>query len=215
MKRSRFLIVMALFVALFLGACTRAASSASDSTDIPLEDPIEAIFSVGATLTAQAGGGIGVPTSGTEGIGGGEGEGLGTTATPTSPVATATPTEISTAAPVEDLAVPSSYTLQKGEFPFCIARRFNINVDTLLNANGLSKNGVFNPGLTLTIPQSAGPFAGTRALLAHPAQYTVVSGDTFHRIACKYGDVWPENIAQANSLDINDPLSAGQTLQIP
>lgn len=215
MKRSRLLIVVVLLVALVLGACTRAASTSPDPTDIPLEDPIEAIFSVGATLTAQAGGGDVLPDAspdaGNEGIGGGEGE----TPTPTSPVATATPTSVSSALPVDDLAIPASYTLQKGEFPFCIARRFNIDVDALLNANGLAKNGVFNPGLTLTIPQSAVAFQGTRALLSHPAQYTAVAGDTYHRIACKYGDVWPEQIAQANGLDINDPLSAGQTLQIP
>src|SRR5690606_3962464 len=33
---------------------------------------------------------------------------------------------------------PSTYTLQKGEFPYCIARRFNVDPTQLLSMSGLT-----------------------------------------------------------------------------
>ena len=96
-----------------------------------------------------------------------------------------------------------------------LARRFDINPNQLLEANGMSAGSLYSPGMTLTIPQGASPFPGERALLTHPATYTVVSGDTIYGVACKYGDVWPEAIAAANGLVSPYTLTAGQTLQIP
>jgi hypothetical protein len=43
----------------------------------------------------------------------------------------------------------------------------------------------------------------------------VVAGDTIYTIACKYGDVDPNAIAQANSLQAPYDLSAGKVLHIP
>jgi LysM repeat protein len=67
----------------------------------------------------------------------------------------------------------------------------------------------------LTIPKDAGKFQGERALKPHPADYTVRSGDTIYSIACQFGDVWPEAIAQVNGFDIDDPLPVGETIKIP
>ena len=120
-----------------------------------------------------------------------------------------------TAVPTPKLVVPSSYSLQKGEFPYCIARRFNVDVNALLSANNLSKEGLYKEGLTLTIPQNAGKFKGTRSLQEHPTTYTVLSGDTFYRIACKFGDVYPEEIAAANGMTLKDDLTVGSTIDIP
>ncbi|RMF42291.1 MAG: LysM domain-containing protein [Anaerolineae bacterium] len=132
----------------------------------------------------------------------------------TAPLPTPVPTKA--AAPTKAaMTVPDKYTLQKGEFPYCIARRFNINPDQLLAANNLSKNAQSFPGQTLTIPQNAKPFPGKRALAAHPTKYTVKAGDTIYSIACAFGDVSPEAIASANSLKKPYTLSVGQTLQIP
>lgn len=109
---------------------------------------------------------------------------------------------------------PASYTLGIGEFPYCIARRFNINPDELLTLNGLSDGQILQPGLVLKIPQS-GSFPANRALKPHPVSYTVLSGDTLTSIACKFGDVDPVNIAAVNGLSASATLTAGQTLQIP
>jgi LysM repeat protein len=114
--------------------------------------------------------------------------------------------------------VPSSYTLQKGEFPYCIARRFNLNPNELLSQNGLSvaESSSLMPGLVLTIPQTGNPFPADRAWHTHPATYTVPSSDTtISAVACYYGDIEPQAIATANNLSISSALNAGQTLTIP
>ncbi len=111
---------------------------------------------------------------------------------------------------------PTTYTLQKGEFPFCIARRFNVDPDELLALNGLSKSqDYYSPGTVLKIPQAGKAFPGARALLAHPAQYTVISGDTIYSIACKFGDADPALIASQNGLQPPYTLTVGAQISIP
>lgn len=134
------------------------------------------------------------------------------TVVPATKAATAAATIISTSA----VSAPSTYTLQAGEFPYCIARRFNINPDQLASANGIADGTVFQPGKTLTLPQSGGPFPGDRALHDHPDTYTVPSSDTtLYGVACYYGDVFPQDIANANGLTLASNLTAGQHLTIP
>jgi LysM repeat protein len=140
--------------------------------------------------------------------------------TPTNAVATtpapvvATPSG-PTATPVPAGVRPPTYTLQNGEFPYCIARRFNVDPDALLRASGLTSPDVYYPGLTLTIPQS-GAFPGSRMLANHPVTYTVASSDeTVYSIACKFGDVDPASIASANNISASAKLTSGQQLQIP
>ena len=50
------------------------------------------------------------------------------TATNTPPLSSASPTATQQA-PTEVINAPGTYTLQKGEHPYCIARRFNVNPD--------------------------------------------------------------------------------------
>lgn len=109
---------------------------------------------------------------------------------------------------------PATYTLQPGEFPFCIARRFDVNPYDLLALNGLSDSSVVQPGTTLRIPQS-GSFPGDRSLLDHPTNYTVRAGDTIYTIACDFGDVSPDMIALQNGLSAPFALTTGQVLVIP
>ncbi|MGA2489194.1 MAG: LysM peptidoglycan-binding domain-containing protein [Anaerolineales bacterium] len=109
---------------------------------------------------------------------------------------------------------PATYTLHEGEFPYCLARRFDVNPDDLLSLNSLVNGQNLQPGLTLSIPQT-GSYPGTRARNPHPAQYTVAVGDTFYSIACYFGDVDPTSIAAANGLSMSTTLTAGQTLNIP
>jgi LysM repeat protein len=109
---------------------------------------------------------------------------------------------------------PATYTLHAGEFPYCIARRFNVDPDELLSLNGLSEGQILQPGLTLRIPQT-GSFPGNRALAPHPAQYTVAVDNTIYGIACHFGDVDPSSIAAANGLTLSSPLTTGRILNIP
>ena len=148
---------------------------------------------------------------------------LSVTVTPTAlvsdnPATTATATlavsgTLPTSAPVGSR--PSTYTLQPGEFPYCIARRFDVDPGALLSLNGLASGNIYYPNLTLKIPQS-GNFPGTRALRNHPATYTVPSSsDSIYGIACLFGDVDPAAIAQANNIAVGASLTSGQQLSIP
>ena len=139
------------------------------------------------------------------------------TPTSTAPLAPAGVIPTNTAPlPTVTTSRPASYTLQKGEFPYCIARRFNVDPAELLNLNGLSSGDIYYPNLTLTIPQSGKPFPGTRALRSHPDTYTVADASiTVYGVACYYGDIDPAAIAQANSLQLTAALTVGQKLNIP
>ena len=52
-------------------------------------------------------------------------------------------------------------------------------------------------------------------LILHPATYTTEPGDNLFSIACKYGDVRPEDLALKNTLVLGEPLSAGLQITIP
>jgi LysM repeat protein len=105
--------------------------------------------------------------------------------------------------------------LREGEFPYCIARRYNVDPEALIAASGLTNPDVYYAGLKLIIP-SSGTFPGTRALKQHPASYTVASGDeTVYSIACAFGDVDPNAIATTNGISASAKLTVGQVLQIP
>jgi len=111
---------------------------------------------------------------------------------------------------------PASYTLQKGEFPYCIARRFNVNPNELLSINGLTDGQLYYANLTLKIPQTGGVFPAERALVTHPATYTVTSSDeTVYSISCRYGDVDPVVLAAYNGFAVSAKLTSGQKLNIP
>ncbi len=110
---------------------------------------------------------------------------------------------------------PPYYILQPGEFPYCIARRFNVDPKELLALNGLSLGMLYSPGLVLNIPQTGNPFPVPRSLLAHPIpNYTVMQATTVYRLACQFGDVDPVAIMQVNGLT-SPNLSPGQTIAIP
>lgn len=133
---------------------------------------------------------------------------------PTEAEATAAPTETLSPIPTTKHEVPSTYTVHRGEFPYCLARRFDVNPVALLNANGLSEGSFLHEGMTLKIPKNSN-FPGKRALKNHPTTYTVSSGDTIYTIACEFGDVDPLSIAEVNGLTSPYKLTAGQKLTIP
>jgi LysM repeat protein len=143
------------------------------------------------------------------------------TATKVAPAVTATavqppkPTTTPIVVAVATAGLPATYTLQKAEFPYCVARRFNLNPSELLALNGLGTNTVTFANQVLKIPQTGHTFPGTRAWHSHPTSYTVKAGDTIYGLACYYGDVDPIVLAQVNSIPSPFTLTAGKTLQIP
>lgn len=220
-KKTIIYVLFILILSLALSACERSASTAplSTATDAPVageatsSDPMEMLRSF-ATQTAQAMSGTTQPVV-TAGGTAQPGAPVTTPLTlPTVAVATKTPI-VGTAVPATN-AKPATYTLQEGEFPYCIARRFDVNPDELISLNGLGSGGQYVPGLVLKIPQSGNPFPPPRGLLTRPvASYTVASGDTIYKIACKFGDIDPITIASANNLVAPYTLKTGQIITIP
>ncbi len=236
LKRDRLIVSTLLLVAVIVSACNRSASTEPAVTNTPINPEVfgtviaqtpgvPSDLSLFTTQTALVLSGTPpvvtteIPATaapiGTQNIA------VTFTATPLiaiNPTSTATLAvsgggTLPTSAPVGSR--PATYTLQSGEFVFCIARRFDVDPDQLLALNGLSDGQTVYPGLVLKIPQS-GSFPGSRALRNHPTTYTVSSSsETLSGIACLYGDVDPAAIAQANNLSPSTTLTAGQQLNIP
>lgn len=219
-KKSILFIVITLLSVLALSACVRSASKApqaSPTSEFPLPGSTEDVFgqlSAFATQTAIAMSG---PSATQEPV---ESPAAPSPEEPTeaSPQPTAVPTtnepKPTPQFTLKQRPIPKTYTLRKGEHPYCIARRFNVNPATMLQLSGLSTSGTYSTGTVLKIPQS-GSFPGDRSLKKHPTTYTVQSGDTLFTIACQFGDVWPEDIAEANGLKLSANLKVGQELYIP
>lgn len=242
-NNQRGLLVITIFVILtmLISACTQSLSSIPEATPtlIPtglfvspfpsVENPMAMIEEfakqTAAAQTTIAGGGTpGTPQAITTGTVLSTQTGsetpvpaIGTPGTPTNVISTPTNAVSAAATSVPPGVRPASYTLQEGEHPYCIARRFNVNPDDLLALSGLTsaQANSLSSGTVLKIPQS-GAFPGDRSLTSHPATYTVTSGDeTLYSVACKYGDIDPNTIASANGISVSANLTAGQTLQIP
>jgi LysM repeat protein len=215
----KFGLIILVVLALSLSACVRAVPQAAPQAtatngSMPVAQATLSgmeVVQLAGTQTAQAQ--SGTPAAPSDVL---------PTLTPVGP----TPEAASTAMPTPVPAVvvpqatvqttkPGTYALKEGEFPYCIARRFNVDPDQLLSLNGLSNGQTFYTGLTLKIPASGGTFPGSRAIKTHPAQYTVRVGDTVYSIACQYGDVDPVNIAAVNGLAAPYKLTIGAQIQIP
>ena len=205
---SVILVVIVLTVS--TAACSRPASTgpegeATDQYPVPGTTEPSAIDTAG-TATAQAG------QSGGD-TGGDTNQPVAITETPVPVVPT------NTSAPVQYVqatpGIPTSHTLRAGEFPFCIARRFDVNQYELLALNGLGLNSTTYVGMTLKIPQTGNHFDGKVALKDHPANYTVKAGETLEIIACKFGNISPDLIALQNGLEAPYTLATGQKLVIP
>lgn len=234
MKRGAVVASTLMLIAVIASACNQPYSTAPAFTNTPInptslfaspETPgitMSDIANFGTqTAIAQTGTPLVVATQ-TPGPGIAT-QDLSATATPQVSINTATQavvgaTQAVIGTPPTSLPVgtrPPTYTLHRGEFPYCIARRFDVDPSQLLSLNGLANGDIYYPNLTLKIPQS-GSFPGTRARETHPSTYTVTSGETLYSIACRYGDVDPGALATANGLSSPDAsLTAGMQLKFP
>lgn len=228
-KNARLILIIALIVAtLALTGCERSYDPVDEILATPTAegdgfaealpgDDINALVADGAqTATAEA-------ETAVAAVAPEDGE----AATEEAPAENATdaPTATVTAPVVDPTAVPptavvgkpNTYSLQKGEFPYCIARRFNIDPKELLSLNSLSstQGQTYYSGMTLTIPQSGAAFPSPRNLRTHPDSYTLNETMSVYAIACLYGDVDPADIVAGNTIaDVNN-IPSGTTLSIP
>lgn len=241
MKRGAMVASVLMLVAIIASACNQPYSQQPSVTNTPINpnslfaspmaQPTNMTdvqnFATGTALAIQSGTAVtgfitATPMAGTAQ------SGTNPTASPTSIIAiptnaVITPTAtmaVTTNLPPAATSVPGSrpatYTLQNGEYPYCIARRYNVDPDELLRLNGLVEGQTLYAGKVLNIPQTSNPFPGNRMWHSHPDTYTVdSSSDTIPGIACYYGDIDPSAIATANGLSVGSALTAGQKLTIP
>lgn len=230
-KKLYITLAIVLAAAIMLGGCQRSASNAPLATKTQgapagpqnvgggaTEDPMK-MLQVYATQTAMAAAGLPTPTPTTPPAAGGTAitpmpSPTNTQSVPPANQPTNTPVTSSNPAPTAVVNRPATYTLQVGEYPYCIARRFNVNPSDLLVLNGLTDGQLFQPGLTLKIP-ATGTFPGPRALQTHPTTYKVAADDTVYKVACRFGDVDPATIISVNKLVAPYVLTVGQNLTIP
>lgn len=229
MNIKRFLLVFLIAIlVLALQACLMPASTSPAATSttgsgfpVPGTETM-GLFETIATQTAIAQQGGGAPATEVPPATTGEQP----TQKPTkAPKASPTPESNVAAEPTATLANivvpkptagrPKSYTLKQGEYPYCIARRFNVNPNELLSLNGLTSGSTVYAGMKLSIPQTGNGFPDGRSLHSHPATYTVKANDTIYSVACYYGDVDPLVLAEVNGLKSPYKLTSGQELQIP
>lgn len=144
----------------------------------------------------------------------------------TQPAATATVNTLGAATPISATQAPAAtsvpavnpgtYVIHDGEFPYCLARRFDVDPSELMTLNNISPSQTyFPPGTEIKIPTSGNKFPTSRSLETHPTSYTVGYGETLYMIACKFGDIDPNAIANANGITVDSELTAGTVLQIP
>lgn len=96
------------------------------------------------------------------------------------------------------------YTVKSGDNLYAIARKYNVTVDAIKNANNLTSN-LLTIGKNLIIPVTTTESSYNT--------YVVKSGDTLYGIANKY-NISVDKLKSANNLTSNS-LSIGQRLIIP
>ncbi|MDR1985646.1 MAG: M23 family metallopeptidase [Treponema sp.] len=97
------------------------------------------------------------------------------------------------------------HIVQGGDTIYSIARSYNIDIDTLMQANGITDPQKLPIGKRLTLPQTN---ASGRM------EYRVVKGDTLYSIARRYG-ITLEALRRANDLADTYVLKEGDLLRIP
>ena len=117
------------------------------------------------------------------------------------------------------------YKIQSGDTLSHIAKRFNVSVDSIRSANGISGSRIV-AGKTITIPsidqskidatprpQPSAPSYTASTTTNHEGNYVVKSGESLSVIAKRFG-VSVSDLMQWNNISDARKLRAGQALQV-
>jgi len=119
----------------------------------------------------------------------------------------------------ENLALDSyhRHTVSHGDTLWSVSRRYGASVDMLEQHNPGISDRYLKIGETIVIPASKGatpppprPASNTR----FDGNYEVKKGDTLWSLAAGYG-IAPQDLAQANNMELNQILREGIILKIP
>ena len=131
----------------------------------------------------------------------------------------------------ENVAPVSTYTVERGDSLWSIAKKHGLTVNELAKANNVSSGTALKPGRKLIVPGKPGqpavttteaPSVDKAAIAAAVAKasngdgvkHTVQSGESLGVIARKYG-VSVGELAAANNITDPSKVRAGQSLVIP
>ncbi|MEJ1971299.1 MAG: LysM peptidoglycan-binding domain-containing protein [Lacunisphaera sp.] len=158
---------------------------------------------------------------------------------PASPSGHAAPTRpgsanavaITPAKPAENVAPVSTYTVERGDSLWSIAKKHGLTVSELAKANSVTTGTALKPGRKLIIPgkvvaatpvetattasaEKAPTATASHAAGAEVVKHTVQSGESLGVIARKYG-VTVGELAAANNITDPSKVRIGQQLVIP
>lgn len=129
------------------------------------------------------------------------------------PGPTDTPAPTPTPPPIVTETVNLKHVVQSGETLLSIALQYNVSVEEIQAANGLSSD-LIGVGDELTIPVVRENSASGQSGPASNFSYTVQQDDTLISIALKFGSS-VEDIQSANNLAANAVIRPGDSLVIP
>ncbi|MBM7614250.1 LysM peptidoglycan-binding domain-containing protein [Alkaliphilus hydrothermalis] len=117
----------------------------------------------------------------------------------------------------------NKYTVVKGDTPWIISQKFNVNLQQLMQQNNLKEGQSIYIGQILSIPKGTSITPDNTGSTVPPASgvntkttttHIVASGDDLWSISIKYGIPFPE-LKQVNGLTDRSVLRVGQKLTIP
>ncbi|SFG64574.1 polysaccharide deacetylase family sporulation protein PdaB [Halobacillus alkaliphilus] len=94
-----------------------------------------------------------------------------------------------------------SYTVKAGDTLYSIAKRYNVSLNDLIEANQISNSSYIRIGQNLVIPQDM-------------TSYTVKAGDTLYSIARRNGTT-VQRLAEVNNISNTSLIYPGRTLLFP
>jgi membrane-bound lytic murein transglycosylase D len=123
--------------------------------------------------------------------------------------------------PPEQRALWVRHRVRKGETPALIAKRYGVDLQTVLDMNRLRKRQTLKPGRTLLVPAPTSEIAASaddpppvKTVARRPVQrYRVKKGDTLWAIAKAHATT-VEDLRRWNSLSRRAKLRPGQTLEV-